>query len=214
MSAESRSTAERAAAEPHDTRVVVWDVPSASGCGAAFSVRVGVKCALGCCARGWIVEIRDRDGQMLASARTSEAPWPGTAALYHAEVGLRAPATAGLHPLEAHVAAVAGEIEHGAGSAHFDVRSVPTPECRLTVIAVDAASQAPVAGAKVVIHPYRGSTDERGVAELGVAKGTYRLFVSRRDYLPFRFDGRVDADLTIRAELDVDVGPGVAELWP
>jgi hypothetical protein len=81
------------------------------------------------------------------------------------------------------------------------------------VVAVDAASRAPVRGARVVVHPYRSVTDAQGVAELRVPKGTYRLFVSGRDYFPFRSDGEVRADITIQAELDADRGPTDAELW-
>jgi hypothetical protein len=70
-----------------------------------------------------------------------------------------------------------------------------------------------VRGARVVVHPYRAVTDAEGVAELRVPKGAYRLFVSGGDYFPFRSDGEIGADVTIRAELDVDRGPSDAELW-
>jgi hypothetical protein len=39
------------------------------------------------------------------------------------------------------------------------------------------------------------------------------LIVSGRDRFPCRSDGEVGADTTIRAELDVDLGPSDAELW-
>ena len=41
----------------------------------------------------------------------------------------------------------------------------------------------PVKGAKVVVHPYKAFTDERGVAEVRVPKGEYRLVVSGTNYL-------------------------------
>jgi hypothetical protein len=83
----------------------------------------------------------------------------------------------------------------------------------LKVIAVDARNGKPIPGAKVVVHPYRAMTDLHGVAEIRVPRGPYRLFVSSRDRFPFRSDGEIDADVTIRAELDEDLGPTDAELW-
>jgi hypothetical protein len=74
----------------------------------------------------------------------------------------------------------------------------------VTVEAVDRESQIPVAGARVVMHPYKAVTDERGVAEVRVAKGSYRLFVSQMKYVTFGVPLDVTADVTTRAELDVE----------
>jgi hypothetical protein len=71
----------------------------------------------------------------------------------------------------------------------------------------------PIAGAKVVVHPYRALTDADGVAEIRLPKGAYRLFVSGHERFPFRSDGEISGDLTITAELDDDFGPSDAELW-
>jgi hypothetical protein len=87
------------------------------------------------------------------------------------------------------------------------------PECVLRVEAVDKETRAPVKRAKVVAHPYRTLTDEGGFAEVRVPKGDYRLFVSGGGYLPFRRDGSVTGDMTIRVELTLDVGPSDAEVW-
>ena len=202
--------------ETHATRVVVWDVPVAVAPGAALRVKVGVKCAADCSSAGRLVEIRDSDGQVVASGPVGDVPWPGTSALYHAELELRAPDAEGMHPREAFVVASgddAGGAAHDAASARFQIRAVRPPECRLKVIAVDARSHAPVPGAKVVVHPYHALTNADGIAELRVPKGAYRLFVSGRDRFPFRSDGEIDADVTIQAELDEDFGPSDAELW-
>ena len=111
----------------------------------------------------------------------------------------------------------AAEDARGAGhdeaQARFSIRTVPAPECLLTVIAVDRETQSPIAGAKVAVHPYRTVTDSRGIAELRVPKGRYRLFVSGRDHFAFRRDGDVEADTIVRAELEPDLGPSDAELW-
>jgi len=202
--------------EPHVTRIVVWDVPPAVECGAAFRIKVGVKCAAECATTTRTVEILDASGLRVASAAVGAAPWPGTA-LFGAEIELRAPEVAALAAFEAEVAAVASEDPdgpvHSAASTRFQVRAMPAPECVVKVVAVDARSHAPVPGAKVVIHPYRALTNAQGVAELRVAKGAYRLFVSGRDRFPFRHDAEVTADVTIEALLDPDLGPSDAELW-
>jgi hypothetical protein len=51
------------------------------------------------------------------------------------------------------------------------------------------------------------------VAELSLPRGQYRLFVSGQSFFPFRSDGELKSDLTIRAELDPDLGPTDAEIW-
>lgn len=203
--------------EPHATRIVVWDVPSAVECGAAFKLKVGVKCAAECGGAARRVEIRDEQGRSVASAVVGDAPLAGTSALHYAEVELRAPAAEGLQAWEARAAevvdVVTGRPTHAAASAGFRVRAVRPPECLLKVVAVDARSRAPIPGAKVVVHPYHALTNADGIAELKVPKGAYRLFVSGRDRFPFRSDGEIDADVTIHAELDEDFGPSDAELW-
>jgi hypothetical protein len=74
----------------------------------------------------------------------------------------------------------------------------------VTVETVDKISQSPLSGARVVMHPYRAVTDERGVAEVRVARGVYKLFVSQSRYLTFGLPVEVMADITTRAELDLE----------
>jgi len=199
--------------KPHRTRVVVWDAPSAIECGEKFSIKVGVKCSSECPAEGWTVEVLDHDGKKQATASLSDAPWPGTAALYYAEMDLKAPDTEGLYAWPVKGPGDGPAILHTECSVEFGVRVVPKPECLLTVLAIDVESQTPVEGARVVIHPYRTFTDARGVAEVRVPKGEYRLFVSGGNYFPFRSDGEVKTDMTIRAELAVDQGLSDADVW-
>ena len=203
--------------DSHATRVVVWDVPAATECGAPLRFKVGVKCAAGCHSAGRQVTIRDAAGNDVASVAVGDVPWSGTDALHYAELELPAPAEQGSYAWEASVAAdparEPGGAAHAAATAAFQVRTVPPPECLVKVVAVDAVSRTPVCGARVVVHPYRAVTDAQGVAELRVPKGAYRLFVSGRDYSPYRSDGEVRADVTIEAELDADRGPSDAELW-
>jgi hypothetical protein len=203
--------------EPHATLIVVWDVPSAVECGAAFTLKVGVKCAEECGGASRRIEIRDEKGRAVASGVVGDMPLAGTSALHYAQIELEAPTTECLQAWEARAAEVVdvttGQCTHAAATANFRVRAVRQPECRLKVVAVDARSRAPIPGAKVVVHPYHALTNLDGVAELKVPKGAYRLFVSGRDRFPFRSFGEIDSDLTIQAELDEDFGPSDAELW-
>jgi hypothetical protein len=199
--------------QPHDTRVVVWDVPATIECGEAFSVTVGVKCSSACRPDGWTVEVRDHEGTTLASATTSSEPWPETAGLHYAHVELRAPDTEGLRTWDVRAPVNALDMPHAEGVARFGVRAVPTPACLVTVVAVDLESQTPVEGAKVVAHPYKTFTDQHGIATVRVPQGEYRLFVSGKNYLPFRRDCDVKADVTIRADLTVDRELSDADIW-
>ena len=199
--------------KPHGTRVIVWDVPSTVECGEKFSVKLGVKCFSECGPDGWTVEVRDHNGKGRVTVTLRDEPWPGTGALYHAEVDLSAPDTEGLHTWEARAPGDRLDVPHTESIAPFGVRVVPTPECLLTVVAIDMESQTPVEGAKVVVHPYKTSTDERGVAEMRLPKGDYRLFVSGKKHFPFRSECDVKADVTIRAELFLDRELSDADLW-
>jgi len=200
-------------AKPHSRSIVVWDVPSAVERGSTFRVHIGIKCSAECVPDTWVFGIRDHEGRIVASRRLGSEPWPGTAALYFAETELEAPNAEGLFTWEAFAPQIDDEACHGEACATFGVRVVRAPECKLTVVAIDKASRAPAAGLKVVVHPYRTMTDERGVAELRVPKGAFRLFVSGRHYFPFRYDGDAAEDLTLTAELVADLGPSDAELW-
>ena len=199
--------------KPHSTRVVVWDVPSPIESGETFSVKLGVNCSSECRPDGWTVEVRDQDGERRATVTYGGEPWPGTSALYYAEVELSAPDTDGLHTWEAKALADGLHLPHAEAVAPFGVRVVPAPECLLMVVAVDMESQTPVQGAKVGVHPYKTFTDERGVAEVRIPKGEYRLFVSGKKYFPFRSDGEIKTDVTIKAELAVDRELSDADIW-
>lgn len=201
------------AEEPHPRQIVVWDVPPAIVVGETFDVTLGVKCASECSPEGWSLEIADHEGREQATVEPGDGPWPGTTALYFARVTLVAPDAPGLYGWEVVSQATSAELAHAECKADLSVRVVPKPECTLEVVAVDAERQTPVPGAKVVVHPYRALTDEQGRARLKVPKGAFRLFVSGKNYFPFRTDGELDADLMIRAELAIDRGLSDADIW-
>jgi len=185
---ETNETPEVAVEAPvtaHTTSVVVWDIPSAIVVGEMFRIKVGMKCSNECDLTKSDFGIYDQEGTRVATGTMPGDRWPGTAGLYFAEVELEAPAAEGLYtwsvrgpstPLGAGSGSE-GEIPHAEGSISFGVRVVSHPEYLVTVETVDKVSQTPLGGARVVMHPYRAVTDERGVAEVRVAKGAYQLFV-------------------------------------
>ena len=201
-----------AAVEPHSTNVAVWDIPSAIVAGERFRVKVGVKCADECDLTNAGFGVFDEHGAQLATGTLPGDLWPGTTGLYVTEVELAAPATEGLYTWSVNVPSTAlgagpaseAEIPHAAGSASFGIRVVSQPDCLVTIEAVDEADHAPLGGARVVMHPYRAVTDDRGIAEVRVAKGSYQLFVSQTRYITFGLPIEVTADMTASAELSVE----------
>jgi hypothetical protein len=193
----------------HTMSVVAWDIPSAIVAGDRFRMKVGIKCSNECQLTNTHFGIYDHDGTQVATGTLPDERWPGTTGWYVAEVELEAPAGEGLYtwsvkgPLTAlgEDPGLDGGIPHVEGSISFGVRVVSHPECLVRVEAVDKESQTPLSGARVVMHPYKAVTDDRGVAEVRVAKGTYKLFVSQPRYLTFGLPVEVGADITARAEL-------------
>src|SRR5262249_44647025 len=146
--------------------------------------------------------IYDQQAAQVATGTLSGDPWPGTTGVYAAEVELEAPAREGLYMWSAKGPESDAGPPHTEGSVGFGVRVVSTPEYLVRVEAVDEVTQTPLRGARVVMHPYRAVTDERGVAEVRVAKGVYKLFVSQTKYVTFGLPVEVTADMTARAELE------------
>lgn len=211
----------------HKRSIVVWDVPSNVECGAAFAIKAGIKCDALCPPDSWALEVHDEHGNRLASVDVGQQIWPGTEGLHWADLDLTAPASEGSFRWQVIAPAVmppsvpqdrvsdrpVEQPKHPESVALFNVRTVPEGECRLTVIAIGRGTQEPIAGARVVAHPFRAVTDERGVAELNLPRGSHRVFVTRRNFLPLRVDRELAGATTIRAELELDTGPSDAELW-
>ena len=217
--------------EPHTTSLVAWDMPSAVVAGERFRMKVGIKCSSECELANRDFGIYDQEGAQVATGTLSGDRWPGTTGLHVAEIELEAPAEEGLYTwsvrgpsatlgtgpsagLGAGPSTTLGAgpgsdvgIPHAEGSVSFGVRVVSRPEYMVTIEAVEQVSQIPLSGAHVVMHPYRAVTDARGVAEVRVAKGAYKLFVSQPRYLTFGLPVEVTADLTARAELDLEPVP-------
>lgn len=195
---------------PHTMSIVVWDIPSTVVVGDRFTVKVGIKCSSECNLSEVGVEIQDEEGRQVATVAACDK-WPGTSGLFAAEAELEAPAVAGLytwcarHPSTTRAAGSGADaIAHAETSTPFGLRFVDHPEYVVKVEAIDEVTRAPLGGASIVMHPYRAVTDEHGVAELRVAKGAYKLFVSQSRYMTFGVPLDVTADMTATAELCVE----------
>ena len=189
---------------PHAAQLNVWDVPSATVAGERFKVSVGVRCSAGCDLSGQELSIVDKEGAQVGRVKLGHDVWPGTEALYFAEVEAEAPLTAGIHRWEVKIAERVSELPHAADSFPMVVRVVSPPDCEVIVEAVDRERQTPIKGARVVMHPYRAVTDENGTARVRVARGQYDILVSGSRYMPVSTSVEVTADLISRAELDAD----------
>jgi hypothetical protein len=192
------------AAKAHAASVNAWGLPSAVAAGERFTLKVGVKCSAACRLSGSPVSIADHDGAHVGAASLAEDIWPGTSALYFAEVDVVAPRAPGDYTWQAKTFGSDASVPHAAGSCTFAVKVVGPPDHEVTVEAIDSDTQTPVEGAHVLLHPYRAFTDERGVATIKVAKGRYTLVVSGFKYIAYQNIFDVTGDVTTRAELTAE----------
>jgi hypothetical protein len=187
--------------------VVAWDIPPDLVVGKRFRIKVGIKCANECQLATHDFGIYDHEGAQIAVGTLTDERWPGTAGLHVAEVELAAPASEGLYTWSAKHLPSRHRIAHAEGSIRFGIRVVRPAEYVVTIETVDKVTQTPLSGARVVLHPYNVVADEHGVARVRVAKGAYRLFVSQTNYVTFGLPVDVAADMTTRAELDLEPVP-------
>lgn len=190
--------------EPHAVELTVWDVPSTTVAGERFKFAVGARCSAGCDLAGRELSIFDQEGSPAGTVKLGHDIWPGTEALYFAEVEASAPLEAGSHQWEAKIGGWDAELPHAPGSFPLIVRVVTAPDCEVTVRAVDREKQTPIKGARVVMHPYRAVTDDNGIARVRVARGQYDILVSGSQYMPACASVEVTADMITSAELDAD----------
>lgn len=185
----------------HAASVNVWGWPSAIAAGERFKFKVGVKCSAGCKLAGRPFRICDHEGAQIGAASLTDDIWPGTSALYFAEVEAEAPPAAGDYTWRLEVPASNLNLPHAASSCVFAVKAVSAPDSEVTVEARHRETQTPIVGAQVLLHPYRAVTDERGIAKVKVRNGRYKLFVSGFRFIAYQAVIDVAGDVTAKAEL-------------
>lgn len=193
--------------QPHAARLNVWGLPPTAVAGEKFSLRVGVKCSSSCDLSGQPVEIVNERGTRVATAKLGADYWPGTEGLHYAEMRVAAPKSTGQHEWTARIEATEGELPHAAGTAAFSFNVVPLPDCEVTVEAIDSDGMTPIPNARVVMHPYRATTDAAGVAKLRVAKGEYRMQIAGSKYLSVSHGLNVTGHVALRTELSREPPP-------
>jgi hypothetical protein len=191
----------------HATSVNAWGMPYAIVAGERFGIKIGVKCSCGCNLAGREFRIADHTGAQLAVSKLRKEIWPGTSALYFAEVVAQAPSEIGDYTWKVESPGADSGIPHSAGSFAFSAKVVSQPDYSVTIEAIDAAKRTPVKGVHVLLHPYRALTDKNGIAKLKVAKGRYWLHISGFKYVPYQAAIDADKDLRLRAELMVEPPP-------
>jgi hypothetical protein len=192
------------ATKAHATSVNVWGLPSAIAAGEGFALKIGVKCSAGCDLAGRALSIFDHEGRQVGDGWLLNEVWPGTSALYFAEVEAKAPLTAGAYVWQVKAPGSPLPPAHAAGTCALTIKVVGPPDCELTVAAFDRATQMPIKGAHVLLHPYRTSTDETGVAKVRVIRGRYKLHVSGFNYMPCESPLDIDGDVATRVELALE----------
>ena len=197
----------------HRVAPVVWDVPEAVTPGATFTVMVGARCASDCDASGWRITVRDPSGRIKAEAATGPEPWTGTSGLHYAEVMLTAPDGIGLETWEVTVGAPDAALHHEEGRRTFGVRTTPPADATLRIEAVEAGTDTPAAGVKVVCHPFSALTGADGTVEIAVPSGAHRVFVSGARFIPCRVVCTIEENETLRVELEPDTGLTDAMKW-
>lgn len=198
----------------HVLSITVFDVPSAVTIGERVPFKVGVKCIAGCHLGGREIGVTDGDGLLLGTAALGPEPWGKTKGLFVAEFDLRAPDIEGRHTWQAKASWTAKELPHLETLSVFGIRTTALPECVVAIEAVDEKEKKPIAGAMVVMHPYRGVTDERGIAELRVRKGDYTILISKKKYDPMSRTAAVTGDMTTRVEMRFEPpDPSVTDIY-
>jgi hypothetical protein len=190
--------------EPHAVALTVWDVPPTIVAGEYFKFVVGARCSHGCDLQGRELSIFDHEGVPVGTVELGHDVWPGTKALYFADLEARAPLEVGSHQWEAKIGGSNAELPHAAGSFPLMIRVVTVPDCDVTVRVVDRENQTAIKGARVVMYPYRAVTDANGIAKIRVAIGQYDLLVSGSQYGAVCTNVEITADTLTSVELDAE----------
>ena len=185
--------------------MTVWDVPSPIVLKSKFKLKVGVRCSAKCKLTDSKVEIYDQESSKVATETLGNVPWPETAGLYWAEVGLEAPGTEGYYTWEAKLPTTDLKLPHEEASWIFGFSTARPPEHVVTVEVTDKRTKTPIKNALVGLQsygtPYRNRTDDGGLARVSVPKGDYKLSIVHGDYETFEMTVEVAGDVAIKAEL-------------
>ena len=200
---------------PHETSVAVWDLPTPVVIGKRFGAKIGIRCCAECRLTGKLVEVRDEAGASVGEGSLGDEPWPGTRALYWAEVLLEAP------PKEGSFTWSAGPVEADLGPWHLQASAVVgfgtvgPPEHTVAVAVVRDDTGDPIDKVEVRMGIYRASTDEQGMARFELPSGEFDLIAWKPGFAADPTTVEVTGDLQVRIEArDVpDTDPDDERIW-
>ena len=187
-------------AKPHATSLAVWGIPSPAVMGERFSVKVGAKSAAGCELSGRKIQLCDQGGRVLAQGELQETPWPGTSALYWAQLEVPAPDQEGMFWCTVNFAAADIETPHDASSSKFSVAIVRPPEHRLTIEVLEKDTKTPIEDAQIRLGAYGAATDPSGRAEVALPNGSYELTVWKVGYDTPGLTVDIHEDVSVQVE--------------
>jgi hypothetical protein len=167
---------------PNATSLAVWAIPSPVVMGERFAIKVGAKSSAGVALTGGTVGVCDEFGAAVARGCLGATPLPGTSALYWTDIELLAPVTEGLRAWSVKFEPQELELPHESASTTFSVSIVRPPEHRLTIKVIEKDTAAPIANAQVRLGVFRGATDQSGLAQVDMPRGTYDLNVWKVGY--------------------------------
>jgi hypothetical protein len=186
---------------PHRTSLAVWSVPSPVRVGDRFAVTVGAKSSGACALSGARIEVRDETGAPAGQGIVGDTPWPGTDALYWAEIALTGPSREGQQCWSVAFAATDLELPHLGSSAELRFTAVRPPEHRVAVAVTESEVATPVEASQIALGPYRAATDKAGVAHIEVPGGIYDLAVWKSGFEPASRTVEIAADVSVQLEL-------------
>jgi hypothetical protein len=187
--------------KPHTTSLAVWGITSPVIVDSAFRLKVGVKCSAVCNLAGEQITVHDQTGAQVATGTLGDALYSDTIDLYWTEVELTAPVTPGTYTWEVKLPNPGLELPHAGASLKFGFSVTKQPKYKVTIEVVHQNTKAPVANAHVMLRPYSGYTDDKGVTELTAADGEYKLHVTKGEYESFQTTVNVTGDAAIQAAL-------------
>ena len=192
--------------KPHLISLAAWGMPSPITKGKKFTVKIGAKCSACCSLAGLPFVIDDGKEKRVITGKLGEMLLPQSKGIYWSEQELIAPAEEGLYTWVAECPAPELELPHQVTPTRFTFRTVRPPDHIVTVEVVDKDTKTPIKNASVLLNLRRASTDERGIAKIGVTRGKYELYVSKDrehldDHAEFQTTIEVAGDVTIKAEL-------------
>ena len=180
--------------------MAVWDLPTPVVIGERFSAKVGIRCSAECRLTGKLVEVRNEAGTSVGEGSLGDEPWPGTRALYWAEVFLEAPPREGSFTWSVGPVAPAWGSSHRQSSAVVGFCTVGPPEHTVAVAVVRDDTGDPIDKVEVRMGIYRASTDDRGMARFALPSGEFDLIAWKSGFDTDPATVKVIGDLEVRIE--------------